>query len=412
MRRTSPATDATERNTTVTRRIIVITMVCCLTGGCAALHTATPSETKAQAHEHWDQVRGELKLQLARQHFAAHRFTDAEKVAMEALSYDPSLTDGYALLAKVALELGKPMTAERTLETARNLKLDSPELTYMWGVVLEQRGETEAACASYQRACEADPTKVDYLMAYAEALVALGRTKEAAAKLDAARGNYDDDTSVELLAAHVDMLLGNTTGAIQSFRKALEGDGDNVVAARELGLLLAREGRYEEATTWLSRALPGDGKPNSADDSLRLPLAEAYLETHHPYQAKETLRPVLRDELQDRRVFATYAKAALALHDYADALDVTKRGLVFAPHNAQLTLLRATALWRSAETRSAEQLLLGLRTREPDNTTAICLLAEVMRSSGRRDRADALFRRALELEPDNAWARQGLDALQ
>jgi len=391
------------------RRWMLIAVACCLTTGCAEWRTATPAATRKQAHERWDRVRAELKLQLARQHFEGRRFRDAERVATEALSFDPSLAAGYVLLAKAHLEQGEPMSAARAVEAARHGGLDSAELTYMEGVVLEQRGDLDGASAAFARSCALDATNVDYLLAHAESLVAVGRPEEAMTRLDAAEERYDDEASVMLLAAHVATLLGDTRGAIDRYRKALQADGDNRVAARELGLLLASTGRHESATVWLARALNDDEDP---DRSLRLPLAESYLQSHRQFEAREVLRPLLRGGSLDPDILATCTKAALALHDFADALELTERGLALVPNDARLTLLRATALWRTAEPHAAERVLLDLRSREPDHVTAICLLAEVMRSTGRRDRAGALFRRALELEPDNLWAKRGLNALK
>jgi len=377
----------------------------------AGCQTMTPTATKQRAHDRWDRVRAEFKLQRGTQDYDARRFEDAERTAVEAISLDPTMVESYVLLARADLELNKPTSAARAIETARETGLDAPELTYMYGVVLEQRGQLQEAADAYRSAAEADRTKVDYVIAHAESLVALGRARDAQTLLEASVGRFDDDGSIVLLSAHVAALLGDEEGAIRRYRAALELLGNSPTAARELGLLLAHNGRYEEAITRLE-PLVDAAVDQPADGAVRLALAEAYVEAGQPLQAKQLLQREIAGSSDSAAAYVIFTKAALATGDELEAKHASATGLRIAPQNDELYLLHAMALWRLGEYAPAEQHLRAYVKRRPEDPTGICLLGEVVRSQGRSDQAADLFRRALDIDPDNVWAKRGLKVIE
>jgi len=373
--------------------------------------TVTPAETRQRAHDRWDRVRAEFKLQRAAQQYDARLFGEAERGATEAVALDPTLVGAYVLLARADLELNKPTSAAQVLETAREAGLDSPELTYMHGVVLEQRGQLQEASDAYKAAMESDPRDIDYVIALAESLVALDRAEEAATLLDESVGRFDDDGSILLLAGDVAVLLGDDEGAIRRYRAALEALGESPTATRELGLLLARTGRYEEAITRLTPLLDETGH-EPIDPTVLIALANAYVETGQPLQARKLLRDELDGASEHIAAYAIFAKAALATGDEAEAKRITAAGLRLSPESDELTLLHATALWRLGENEPAEKCLSDYLERRPEDPTGLCLLAEVNRSMGHPDRAAELFRHALDIDPDNFWALRGLEVIE
>ncbi len=378
--------------------------------GAAGCRIMTPTETKTQAQDRWNHIRADFKMQLARQHYDAKLFHDAQVVATEALAFDPTLTPAYVLLAKTYLELGKPVSARRAIEAARQAQLDSPGLTYMQGVVTETRGHTDMAAAFYAHACEAAPDNVDYMIAYAESLVALGRPDTALQHLDASIGRYDDNGSALLLSAHIASLIGDVDGAIRRYRIALDALGESRIASRELGLLLVQSNRYEEAIESLTTVM----SQSSGGVDMTIPrhaLATAYLRTGRPMKAISWLTPESRGEAKTGRGYRILAEAALATNDIPTGVAAAETALRYAPDESGLILLYAAALWRHGDNLAAAQRLRRYLDRHHDDATAHCLLAEVLRSQGRTDDARDHFRRASELNDDSVWAAQGLEGL-
>lgn len=389
-------------------------VVLCLTvlglTGATGCQIMTPTETKTQAQDRWNHIRADFKMQLARQHYDAKLFHDAQVVATEALAFDPALTPAYVLLAKTYLELGKPASAQRSIEAARRVGLDSSSLTYMQGVVAETMGHTDMAAAYYTYACEDATDNVDYMIAYAESMVALGRPDMALRHLDAAIGRYDDNGSALLLSAHIASLMGDVDGAIRRYRVALDALGESRIASRELGLLLVQSGRYEEAIESLA-AIMTRSSNGTGDDVARHALATAYLRMGRPMTAISWLTPESRGEAKAGRGYQILAEAALATNDISTGVAAAERALRDAPDDPGVVWLYAAALWRQGDNEAAEQRLTRYLDRHHDDATAHCLLAEVLRSQGATEDARDHFRRASELSGDSAWAAQGLEAL-
>jgi len=138
--------------------------------GCQTLHH---DKDKQEAQQHWQEVRGRFKYQLARQQYEGGLFSDAVITATEAISLDPKEANAYAVLARANLELGQPAAATAALDAAEQSGLTTSALTYMRGVIFEQRGDLTAALDRYRQARSHDPFEVDYFLAEIE--VQIGR---------------------------------------------------------------------------------------------------------------------------------------------------------------------------------------------------------------------------------------------
>lgn len=394
-----------------TVRCLVLATITAL-AGCKSL---TPREAKNQAEGRWNRIRADFKLQLARQHYDAKLFGESESAATEALTFDPTLVDAYVVLARSSLELGKPTSALRAIETARRAGLDSADLSYTQGVVYETQGDLPLAGSFYVDACQKDMDRVDFVIAYAECVVGMGKPDVALNRLDALVGRYDDDGSVLLLSAHIASLMGDTEGAIRRYRLALDALGNSRMASRELGLLLVDTGRYEEAIETLD-GLPDEtsadvGDDVVRDDVVRLALAKANLRSGRPMKAMTWLEPESREESRLVAGYAILAEAALATDDVATGLAATSSAMRLSPDAPDLVLLHATALWRHGDHPAAERRLRLHLERYVNDATAHCLLAEVLRSQGDTGEARTHFQIASDLSVEPLWADQGLASL-
>ncbi|MFQ5590047.1 MAG: hypothetical protein ACE5HE_02680, partial [Phycisphaerae bacterium] len=128
-------------------------------------HSPKHPAVKAQAEQRWKDVRARIKLQLAEQQYNAGLFEDAAETAAESLELCPTQPEAYVIIARSYLELSRLGSAQQVLDAARRSALESPDLIYTQGVILEQQGHIEDALARYSEAQSLDPTSADYLTA-------------------------------------------------------------------------------------------------------------------------------------------------------------------------------------------------------------------------------------------------------
>ena len=375
-----------------------------------ACNTVKHTDAKVQAHQRWNHVRGRVKHQLAGQQYQAGLFEDAAQTLAESIALDPTEPGAYALLAKANLELGRPATAQQVLDEAKREALSSPDLIYLQGVLLEQRGKLEAAAAAYADARRLDPANVDYLVAQAECLVSLDRPGAAMQLLEDNPDRIDDDGTVSALAAHITALIGDTERACERYRQALVTHADSRLMAQGLGRLLARSRRYREALAVLVPLMETDND-TEVGGAVRRTMASCHLALGDPASAKKVLAPYARSNPEDTLAQLLLAKAAVATDDVLTALRALDLVEQREPNRPELWLVRAAVQWKRDNLIAAAADLYDVLQNNPNDVEAHCLLAEVLEARHQIDTARTHFQRALEIDPDSAWAAAGLKAL-
>jgi Flp pilus assembly protein TadD len=382
----------------------------CSLAGC---QTPTHAQAKVQAEQRWSQVRGQVKLQLARQQFERGLFEDSIKTLQEATTLDSTSADAYAMLAKANLELGKSTTAEQVLTAAEKMGLTSADLHYFRGVVLEQRNELDAALSQYVKACSLDATRVEYLLARIETLVALNRTQEALALADSSANQFDDDASIALLGARIAALTGDDKGALERFQNPSIQNAGSRVATEELGTLLATQGRCSETIRILQPLCDSSAKELDApavSAQARRTLAECYLTENQPKLAIGVLYDHAVANPADKASQLLLAKAGLAAGEYMTALQALEQAGRGSRSSPEVELLLATTHWKRNDLGSAESVLDQVLTTYPGDVDAWCLRGELLLELGRREEARSAFERATQIDPECGWAAKHLKA--
>jgi Tfp pilus assembly protein PilF len=378
-----------------------------LAAGC---NTMSHSTAKVQAHERWNQVRGQIKLQLAEQQYESGMVEDAAVTLREAINLDPTQPAAYALLTEAYLELGKTASAEQALTLADRAGLSSAALTYLTGVIHEQRGRLGDAVEAYGDARELDPRNVDYLVAQAECLVSLGKPDAAIALLNENADRIDNDGTLSALVGHIAVMLDKSDLATERFGDALAADTGSKLVAEELGRLLVRTGRCEEALALLNPLVDGKGQKSAGGTILRA-IATCQLALGHPAKARTTLVEYAQSSPDDAPAQLILAKAALACDDMMTALRAVDLVRQRQPNEPELWLVRAAVNFKRGKLIAAASDLYDVLQNDPNDVDAHCLLAEVMRARDQADAARTHFEQALRLDPDSIWATQGLKAL-
>lgn len=383
--------------------IVLVLCFLCM-GGCQS----TPRS--GATSQRWDHMRGSIKLRQAEQHFEGRRFEEALRQAGEAIGFDPTKAAGYAILTRAHLELGRPSSAQRVLETAAAAKVESAELHYLRGVLHEYRDESADALREFESARRIDPSNLAYVLAESESLAMNGRAVEALNLLDANRHRVDDDGSAEVLAAHLALRLGDRDEALNRFRSQMRFAGDSRVLTANLGHLLATAGRCREAVALLA-PLTDDARA-AGEGSILRDVAACHLSMGDAAGARAILADYARAHPQDVAAQLLAAKAALAAGDVMTALQASDAAQRHAADDPEVRFVRAAVLWTRGQLPAAAGELYDLLQNDPDDLEAHCLLAEVLRGERKFHAARDHFQTALDINPECAWAKEGLRALR
>lgn len=397
-----------QHSRTLLARAILVVLVMTWPVGCEALKTKSQREKPVA---NWNQVRAQIKRQMAAKQLDTGLFEEAARSAREAVALDPASPDAYVLLARANLEQNKMVTAQQAVDAARLRGVRSGDLAYMEGLLLEQRNQLEAAYLKYAEAEGFDPSNVDYFTARVECLISLNRLDEAEQLVKEAWDRFDDDASTAVLAAKVALLQGNEVVALPLIARVRSLAVKDATLAESFGLAMVRMRRYDDAVSLLRPAVDRLTEAR-AGGAVRRGLAEALLHRGKHAQALSVIGDYSRVQSGDARAHVLTAQAALGCGDHATALDALDRAARAGADPSAVTLLRATCQWRRGASEVATILLNELIAANPTNAEARCLLAEIALAEGRFDDARERFRQASELDPALAWAGQGLKSIR
>ncbi len=277
---------------------------------------------------------------------------------------------------------------------------------YCLGHAQSERGDADAAAASYERALAADPDleQVHYN---------LGLLRSEAGDLERAEHHYGAALRIApgFARAHNNLgsLLerrGRSDEAVPHFAEAARLDPRLLVARRNLAKALLRGGRSAEAVAAIRGVI--EAEPGQAEDHFV--LGSAQLQGGDPESAVAQLRHAV--ELGgDARVHNELGVALLGLGDPTAAVEQFRRAVELSPDYLDAYSNAGAALAMRGDFAEARRLLAAAVRRSPESADARYNLAIILERLGEADAAIAELRAVLALRPDHARARARLREL-
>ncbi|MCH7491035.1 MAG: tetratricopeptide repeat protein [Gemmatimonadetes bacterium] len=372
------------------RRILSAFCVAALVGGC---HEATHQTQRHQAEQRWNQVRSQVKFQLASQQFERGFLDEALGSLSEAVQLDPGNASCHLLAAKCHLERGDIASAERSAKHAEAGGV-SAESAYARGLIAERRERLDEALDYFRQAMALDPTHADSLVAAVEALVVLDEPEEARGLLDEHINEFDRDGRLSLLRADISILLGDFDEAAVDLADASSRMDAAPWVSEQYGLILVRAGRYADALSVLkplvesyAAAFTGPNPNRKGGDSTPSPavvraVATCYNHLGAAKAARQLLDEHLAQDPDDARAWWVAAESAIELEDWRGALRYADRGERLAPVLPHWKLIRAFCAWRQDDPATATKLLDSILATHPDQAVAHLMLSEIQRECG------------------------------
>jgi putative PEP-CTERM system TPR-repeat lipoprotein len=294
-----------------------------------------------------------------------------------ALQKQADLHQARALLAKVALWLGDPQSAETELnripksagaDAHAELRIRIDLALGRFAAVLEKLAAPAAGIA---------PAQVELFRA--QALQALGKTAEAHQAFRAASKIDPSLLDAQVGIAETMALQGDLTNALALTGKLTEHQPNSALAWYSQGSLLARSGKNEAAQKALLRAQELAGKQLAVPQQATLlaTLIEIQLAARDVKAARANLEVMNRLVTDSPLATVMTARIEMAENDYAAAANGLRRLVNAAPQFAQGRYLLGVALVAQGNLEQASHELTQVVEQSPQNLEARQLLAQV-----------------------------------
>ncbi|MCG8460889.1 MAG: tetratricopeptide repeat protein [Holophagales bacterium] len=325
-----------------------------------------------------------------------------------ALGLSPRSAATRARLAITLLDLGRAEAAREPLEALAEERGYAALAAYGLGRAAASVGDPVAAEGHFRRALELQPAAGTVHHELAQALRAQGRLAEAEAELrHEGQGaiTFADPLSerIETLATSAssflrrgnrELVAENLDAAEKLFRRGLTADAEHVELRLNLGLLLVRQGRLDEALAEFEAAAEID--PENAQ--ARHDIGTTQLALGNPEEAISAFRAALGIEADYTGARFNLANVLAGSKRWSEAEAELDRVLEADPGHERALYLRAMARHHQGESPGAEGELRALLEADPENRIFREGLAVLLSETRRRQEAAEEIRVGLELD--------------
>jgi len=264
-------------------------------------------------------------------------------------------------------------------------------------------GRLEEAQALYRDLLAHDPENANALHYFGVARHQVGDHAGAVELMDRALRIAGNDAILWSNRGLAMRALGRTDEAIRCLREALRLDPAFADAYNNLGIVLQDTGACDKALDHYRAALA----LNPEFVTARVNAGIVLVKLGRPDEALAYYREALAQTPHDVDIHFNLGNAHLARGDYEAAIASFRAVVERRPAHADAWANLGTALGRSGDYRGAEACYREAVALKPNAPNLVCLGAS-LGAQGRNDEEAPYYRRALELDPEHADARQNL----
>jgi len=388
------------------KRYAIIPAVLAVLAGCQASQT---SETaRMEAHRRWRVVRAGVLCGVAEEHLQVGQLDAAAAKASQAVDLNEDCNKARLLLGRTHIEKGNYRMAVSVLKDALAREPRSAAAFFLLGVAQERSKRLNEALESYREAFHLDESNLGSIVAAAEVLVALGRTREAQLHVESYLPRADNEPGMFEMAGRLATMRGELDQAVSYYQQACDLDPQNVRYREMLARAAFSAGQYVEARTVLEALTARDD--GEAPAWAYMLLGDCCLATNRLLRARDAYWKASELKPEDPGCWANLAKVSLLLGDVRRAAAAGEYALNLRPDHLGAALVLGYAWLRAGQGAQAVALLSQAAATHPDSGTLRCLLGRAHAAAGYPAEAARCYAEALRREPNNELARRLLNA--
>ena len=288
-----------------------------------------PAEADFQAALKRDPNNEAAQIDLAELELHDKKTGEARTLLEQALEHDPNLIPALNML--VAMDLGDKQP-EKGLARVQAQIAKSPSNPALYADLAQLQLRTKdfnGAQASAQKAMQLNKEYAPAVEIYAQAALALGNSDAALAAWQSWLGTHPNDARADTLVGSIEETKGDVNKAMDYYKKALQLDAQQAVAANNLAYLMVENGENSDVALGYAqtarRALPQ--APNTADT-----LAWVYYHKGTYSLAKDLLEDATKQDPSNASIHYHLGMTLNKLGDKTGATTELKKASDLAPN--------------------------------------------------------------------------------
>jgi tetratricopeptide (TPR) repeat protein len=387
----------------------------------------------------------EASLWLARLYRLHNDGDKAEQVLQQMLKDDPGNEAAAEQLTQLLLDENK---ADQAIQLLEGMTSDSPSATLfdLLGDAYTQTHDYGKAEAAYRKAVDLDPSELSHLRGLGQTLLSEEKYPEALTVYQKLADLMPDDSDVYLRIAQIYRELHQLDKAEENLLKARQYNPGSLEVLYNEAMIYESQGRFDDAIRVLSDAVTGVKSQSSVLPSRRRSLAILYQQLGMLYRDTQNYQAAIYTfqelgrlgEEDDKRARLLIMDTYRLAKDLPKALQTGREAMAKYPNDTPIRASQALLLGEDEQTDEAVKLLDGdknapvdrdtylnlsqiyerghryaqaeeaarkaesMASDPHDNETAWLMLGAVYEKQKQYDKAEAEFKKVLDVNPKNA----------
>jgi putative PEP-CTERM system TPR-repeat lipoprotein len=402
----------------------------------AVLNLHTKDDMRPEARAEVLTLRGQAYQALGKLEAAGTAFHDA-------LAQQPAQLEALLGLGWIALQQGKREEAKPWLDKALAAGPDNAEVWQLQGSYEQRQANWPAAETAFNRALALNAGNLPARIGLVEVLLRQGKVSEAGKTLDTIQGEGRQQPQILYYLALIDFIKKDYAKAEEQLQELFKTNSDHPLALQLMALTQYTLGNMQQAEDLSQRVL--QRFPDSSEARKLKALIELRKGSLDPDKLQAEIDALVAQFPQDAQVLNAVADALQAQGKSAEAADYLKKVVELEPDSAAARVRLSQALivqgkpeqaipelekakklgtrsqstdWllinsylKAKEFDRALTALQPLQEKEPQNAVLWNLAGLAYVGKGQPDKAQAAFRKTLELAPGDPAATINLAQL-
>ncbi len=401
------------------RNPISLTALLGLAAASALLSACAPRtaglEARREADERFRRTTSLVSYDQAKQAFESGDLDKARREVESALARSDKEARYWTLLGRIEIEASR---LERAIEALNKAVESDPSLAepqYYLGIVHQRWGESDKAIAAYLKAAELDSSRIAYVLAAAELMVAERKLDDARELLLPKLSYFEHNAAIHELIGDISSLKQDDAAAARSYERALAIDPNAQLLPEKTLNALYRAGEWQRCLELARRQR--EAAVSKADGRIATIPADvlrhegrclAMLGRHA--EARGVFAEFVRTYPESTEGWRDLTVASLEIGDLDRAQSAAERLIALDQEDATGYALRGMVSERGGRLAEAVTWYRSALKRDPKDADATAALGFALCRVGSNEEGNQFLRRALELDPTFELVSQTLDA--
>lgn len=382
--------------------IIVLTAAAATTlSGCGG-PTQAGLDARAEARDRINSFTGQFTFDQAQQDYESGQFDRALRNVNAAIGESPEIPAYWLLQGQIYFEMNNLEAAITSFASALERDPYLAEAHYFSGIVFQRWSDDERAYEHYLSAYDSEPDQVHYLMATAEALIALGELEDARQLILDKLAYFEHEAALRHLLGQISLLENDPVTAARLYEEARLLNPDDDTILEELAWVqfdAELYGMCYETLRELNEECADERNDLRHLEARCLALLDRSNEAHKVYV------DLVRANPSNESVWIEFGTLAWKLGDFRRVAECSVRTIGIAPHRFEGYMLKGLFERHEGREENAISLLNEAADRAMDSALPHLLLGQTLEGAGRTQEALGAYAAAMSIDPANDAAR-------